>query len=84
MPSTPLPSAEDAAAALRGEPGATGKVVRDVAVRGAIIGLGLALAGERENLVVKSLAASAVVELFVLGWEAVTGGDEKAKKEHTR
>ncbi len=54
----------------RGDPVGAGKVGLGLVSRAAFIGLGLAAAGERDpkQLLRYSLAGSAGVELFVLGW----------------
>ncbi len=64
-----LPSASAAMNFWRGEPGAVWGIAKTAAQRAGIIGLGLAVVGERKNLVKYSVAASLAIEAWVL-WEA--------------
>lgn len=64
----PLPSANSALAFVRGQPGSTASIIKHTLGRSALIGIGLAAAGEREHLVLKSLTASMTIESFVLLW----------------
>lgn len=63
-----MPSYEAACDLYRGDEGAIWAVGLGLLSRAIIIGLGLYVAGERENLVRNALAGSIAVELFVLGW----------------
>lgn len=65
-----IPSANSALRLMQGESGALLYIGRDWLIRGAIIGTGLYLAGEREGLIKKSLFASGAIELVVLGCAA--------------
>lgn len=67
--SAPLPSAESAAALVRNEPGAIGSVARDVALRGVLIGIGMAALGQRDHLIRNALGGSLAIEAFVLIWQ---------------
>jgi hypothetical protein len=64
----PLPSANSALAFVRGEPGSTASIIGHTLGRSVLIGVGLAVAGEREQLALKSLTASMAIESFVLLW----------------
>jgi hypothetical protein len=64
--SAPLPSAESAAALVRGEDGSITHVLRDVALRGVLVGVGMAIFGERKHLIRNALAGSLAIEGFVL------------------
>jgi hypothetical protein len=64
----PLPSANSALAFVRGEPGSTASIIKHTLGRSVLIGAGLAVAGERERLVMKALTASMMIESFVLLW----------------
>lgn len=68
----PLPSANSALAFVRGEPGSTASVIKHTLGRSVLIGVGLAVAGEREHLIQKSLAAGMTIESFVLLWTYYT------------
>ncbi len=63
-----LPSAQSALSLVNGESGAVFSVVRDMAMRASLIGVGLYAAGEREALVKKSLYAAGAIEIVVLGF----------------
>jgi hypothetical protein len=56
---------------LEGRPGALARTVGLTAVRAGLIAPGLYVAGVRERLAVKSLAASTSITLFLLAWYAV-------------
>jgi hypothetical protein len=63
------PGAENAQAALRGEPAAAGKELLFLTERCALVGVGLWAAGvKKSQLLVGALAGGAAVELFVLGY----------------
>jgi hypothetical protein len=64
----PLPSAEAACGLVEGKSGSLAKVIGTTALRAALIGVGLAVAGERQHLVRNSVAGALGIELFVLGW----------------
>jgi hypothetical protein len=61
-----LPSIGAAEGWLRGDPGAGFAVLTTVAMRAALIGIGLAVLGERKRLVPYSIAGALAVEAFVL------------------
>jgi hypothetical protein len=63
-----LPSASSALALARGEPGALPVVVAHTALRAGIIGVGLYVSGQRQNLVRTAFVSSLAIEAFVLGW----------------
>ena len=63
-----MPSYEAACDLYRGDPDAIWKVGLGTVSRAAVIGVGLYAAGEREKLVLYSLAGSLAVEAFVLAW----------------
>ena len=67
-PCPKLPSSNTAHRLWAGDPWGIPLVARDVLLRGAIIGAGLYLAGEREHLVRYSLFGAAAIETFVLLW----------------
>lgn len=65
----PLPSQDAAYRLVRGEPNGVRDSAGCLLARAALISCGLAVVGERgRGLVVKSLAASTAIELFVIGW----------------
>lgn len=61
-----LPSIGAAEGWLRGDPGAGFAVLVSVAMRAGLIGVGLAVLGERKRLVPYSIAGAIAVEAFVL------------------
>lgn len=63
-----LPSAQSAAALVRGEPGSFLRVLGHTAGRAALIGVGLAVVGEREHIVKYAIAGALGIEAFVLGY----------------
>jgi hypothetical protein len=63
-----LPSSRSALAFVRGEEGSTLAVVGHTLGRAALIGVGLAIAGEREHLARNSLMGAMAIESFVLLW----------------
>lgn len=63
-----LPSAQSAAALVRGESGSFVRVVGHTLLRAGLIGVGLAIAGEREKLVRYSVAGALGIEAFVIGY----------------
>ena len=67
-----LPSSRSALAFVRGEDGATASVIGHTLGRAALIGVGLAIAGEREHLVRNSLMGAMAIESFVLLWTNYT------------
>jgi len=70
---------QSASALVKGDAGALPAVVLHWLSRAALIGIGLAVMGERGGpLVKKSLAGAAVIEIFVLLYAAK---DTKAKKK---
>ncbi len=60
------PSKEAVVRYLRGEEGATEYLVKTFVERTVLIGVGIALLGDRENLVRNSLSASLAIELYLL------------------
>lgn len=66
-----LPSSQSALAALRGEPGALGKVMLTTLLRTLLIAPGMWLAGGRGvRLWMGASAASSTITLFLLFWYA--------------
>jgi len=65
MPVIAPPSAYSATALARGEPGALGDVLVHCALRAALIGVGLELAGCRD-VVRSAIAASVTIEVFLV------------------
>jgi hypothetical protein len=72
-----LPSGESAEALVNGEPGAATTAVMHWLGRSAIIGIGMAAAGERDSIVPQALAGAAAIEVSVLVWAL----QQKAKRE---
>lgn len=66
-----LPSAQSAAALVRGEVKALPTVLLHTAGRAALIGIGLAVIGERKHIVRNAVAGAVAVEVFVLGYQYV-------------
>ena len=64
-----LPSAIHTHQLITGQPGGISGVLYDMLERGGLIAMGLFLAGEREELVKKSLITSAVIETAVILWQ---------------
>lgn len=65
-----LPSASSAMMLINGEPGALPLVLAHTGMRAGIIGFGLVLAGQRQNVIRTAVTASLSVEAFVLMWAA--------------
>lgn len=66
-----LPSGDAAVSLARGNVAAIPKVVGTMAIRGALAGSGLYLAGARgKNLLVYTVAAAAAIEVGVVAWAA--------------
>lgn len=63
-----LPSAQSAAALVRGEPGSFLRVLGHTGGRALLIGVGLAVVGEREHLLKYSIAGALGIEAFVLAY----------------
>lgn len=61
-----FPSAQTVVDIADGKPGAWFRAASDMIGRAGIIGLGLYVAGDRENLVKKSIFASAAIETTVI------------------
>jgi len=61
-----LPSAQTAIKFRDDRPGKWADAARDTLERAGLVALGLALVGEREGIIKKSLAVSAVIELSVI------------------
>lgn len=73
-----LPSGESASDFVEGKEGATVRLVGHFLGRAVLLALGLAAVGLRDKQLVKaSLAGSAAIEAFVLGYAAVNR-EEKA------
>lgn len=66
-----LPSAGSAAALVRGDVAAVPLVLWHTLVRATLIGIGLAVVGQREHLVRNAIAGAAAIEVFVLGYQYV-------------
>lgn len=64
------PSSRSAARLLEGEPEAVADVLAHLVGRAVLIGVGLAVAGERDALVRNSIAASAAIEVALLVYQA--------------
>ena len=60
------PSKEAIVRYLLGEEGATEYLVKTFVERTALIGIGIALLGDRKNLVRNSLSATLAIELYLL------------------
>ena len=63
---TTLPSVVAAEQFWKGEEGGAFNLVTSTALRALLIGVGLAVAGERKNLVKYSVAGALAIEAFVL------------------
>jgi hypothetical protein len=63
---TTLPSVASAEDFWNGNPGGLMGVIVSTALRAGLVGVGLAIAGERKNLVKYSLAGALAIEAFVL------------------
>jgi len=72
-----VPSAESTGALIRGEKNALPRVLIHTAGRAALIGVGLAIAGEREHLVRNSLAGAIALEAFLLVYCAARHNDSQ-------
>lgn len=64
-----LPSADSAASLVRGERNALPRVIVHTLGRSAVIGIGLAIAGQRENLIRNAQAGGIAIEVFVLAYQ---------------
>lgn len=65
-----LPSGQAAYNLVSGDWGAFLPVVGTTVMRSSLIGIGMALAGERKHLVRNAVAGGLAVEVFVLAWAA--------------
>jgi len=65
-----LPSGTSAARLIAGDASALPLAVLHTALRAALVGSGLYLAGERANVVRNAVAGSLAIESFVLAWAA--------------
>ena len=65
-----LPSGSSASALLAGDIGMLPKVIGYTLVRGALIGAGMLVAGERKHVVRNAFAGTLAIEAFVIGWAA--------------
>lgn len=65
-----LPSSETAYMVAKGQPGGWPRLIRDVIVRGALIGGGMYVAGARENVLRYALGGAIAIEVFAVGWVA--------------
>lgn len=65
-----LPSGESASDLVHGVPGALPRVIWHTALRSALVGVGLSVAGMRDprDLVRYSIAGALGIEAFVLSW----------------
>lgn len=63
-----LPSASAAKDLVRGVPGALPRVVGWTTLRAGLIGTGLALSGQRSNVVKGAVVAALVVEAWIVVW----------------
>lgn len=63
-----LPSSNSAYDFVTGKPGAWMTVLRDMLARSALVGVGMAVAGERDHLLRNALAGGVAIEAFVLAW----------------
>lgn len=66
-----LPSASSALAFVQGQPGAWLPVAMHTAGRAGLIGIGLVLAGQKQNIVRSAIMGSLAIETFVLLWANV-------------
>lgn len=64
-----LPSANSAASLIRGERNALPRVIVHTLGRSAVIGIGLAIVGQRTHLIRNALAGGIAIELFVLAYQ---------------
>lgn len=67
-PCAALPSGQAAYNLVSGDWSALMPVVGTAMARAALIGVGLAVVGERKHLVRNALGGAAAVEVFVLSW----------------
>jgi hypothetical protein len=65
-----LPSGSAAVDLMGGDLRALPAVVATTAARAALIGAGMAVAGERAHVVRNAVAGALAIEVFVLGWAA--------------
>ena len=69
----PLPSGDAADRLVAGAPGGLTSVALTTAARAALVGSGLLLAGFRKKELLRgTIAATAAIEVFVLGWAFLT------------
>ncbi len=66
-----VPSAQSSAALVRGEKNALPLVLIHTAGRAALIGIGLAVVGEKHGLVKKAVAGAIAIEVFLLSYHAL-------------
>lgn len=78
-----LPSSKSAEALVRGEPGSLQTVFLHWLGRSAIIGIGIAAAGERHKVVAQALAGGAAIEVAVLLWALQQKQDASAVVQET-
>jgi len=71
-PCAALPSGQAAYNLISGDWGALLPTIGTTAARAALIGVGMAVAGERKHLVRNAVGGALAVEGFVLLWAAVT------------
>lgn len=67
-PETDLPSGDSAHALVRGDEGSGTQVIGCWLGRSTLIGVGMHLAGARQDVAKQALAAGASIEAFVLAW----------------
>ena len=64
------PSSRSAARLARGDVDAIGDAVLHLAGRAFIVGVGLAVAGEREHIVRNAIAAACAIEVALIAYQA--------------
>ena len=69
-----LPSGQAAFDLLAGKWSAIGPVVGYTLARSVLVGLGMAVAGEREHIVRNAVAGALAIEGFVLVWALLKNG----------
>jgi hypothetical protein len=76
-PMPALPSGTSAYRLMTGDPSGLLGVVGHTIGRSALVGVGMAVAGERKHLVRNALAGALGIEAFVLVWAAVKAYEAK-------
>lgn len=72
-----LPSGTSAFKLVQGDPAGIPGVIGHTVGRATLIGVGLALAGERKHLVRNAIGGALAIEAFVLVWAAWKAHDAK-------